>query len=392
MSHKCIACGATFAIPRVDVAVCPSCKTRNPTKHRDEIRDELEVNCAHLAVPSVAAGRAIAYSSAIYRFATHGERMDMGKIESHLAEMHGESAAASRSRLALVSGREYKGLVDERACLSMFVVSGNRAPVAGKAGQPWTYIYVVFRGSRGDAAEHKQNPMGAGWGFTYSSSSVRQDHLLGREALGNLDWRANFDNRQRTPNWAAPPIMVHQGFLEIYSSVQVIVQTELATLMGKHPGAAVIVTGHSLGAAQAVLCAHDLDSRGLCRPFCFPFCTPRVGNMHFAVDFRQRLAMDRGILWGELSNLSFSRAINFVQSNDPVSWGGAKGFKRVMSEKSTKDVADQGGLLAKGLYVARKTKSDTVLFYQTPNVYSVGTGLHRYTKMQHSFLGAALFQ
>src|SRR5262245_41036519 len=108
MSIKCSGCEHKFTHPRVDVAECPRCGTENPTRHRKEVREELERNCKHLDVPNGAVGRAIAYSSAIYRFATHNERMDVSKIESRLASTYGESAAASQTKLSLVSGREYK--------------------------------------------------------------------------------------------------------------------------------------------------------------------------------------------------------------------------------------------------------------------------------------------
>jgi hypothetical protein len=230
--------------------------------------------------------------------------------------------------------------------------------------------------------------MGAGWGFN--------DQV---QALGNLDWRANLSNHQRVPNWAAAPIKVHIGFQDIYGSVQTIVHQELTKLIGQHPTAAVIVTGHSLGAAQAVVCSHDLECRGICKPFCYPFCTPRVGNMHFAVDFRRRLAEDRGLLWGETGGVAYSRSINFCQSDDPVSWGAEAGFLNEMSDESARNYADDGrgmkGVIRKGLYSMRKKTSKVILFYQTPHVYKVGrTWLwqrHQYTAMQKTLIGKSLF-
>jgi hypothetical protein len=373
-----------------DVANCPNCGRDTLTDEAKSIRKTIEQDRKHLAIPGATVGRAIAYSSAIYRNATHAELMDAFKIEKQISTKFGEASAASHTKLALVSGREYQGIVDTRACLSVFVVSGGG----------WTHIYVVFRGSRGDAADRpegaapdrktdtkRSNPEGAGWGQTANGG------------VGNLDWRANFNNRHRVPNWAAAPIMVHEGFLDVYGSVQITVRKEVQRLVGQHANAAVVVTGHSLGAAQAVLCAHDLQASGICEPFCFPFCTPRVGNMHFALDFQQRLGTKPATLPGEAG--TFSRSLNFVEKHDAVSWKGDTAFERPMSDADAEKRADDGagtlGVLRKAIWANSKTKSQTVLFYQTPNVIVSSNAwtmvtAHDYTGMQELRLGKALFK
>jgi triacylglycerol lipase len=50
---------------------------------------------------------------------------------------------------------------------------------------------------------------------------------------------------------------VHQGFKNSYTSVKDPVLAGVKALHSKYPGATVVVTGHSLGAAQAMFAAVD---------------------------------------------------------------------------------------------------------------------------------------
>lgn len=76
---------------------------------------------------------------------------------------------------------------------------------------------------------------------------------------------------------------VHLGFHEAYRSVRVGIAGYVAELLRAHPGSAVAITGHSLGAALAHLALVDLAQAGL--PIAFPtyvFGSPRLGNSEFA--------------------------------------------------------------------------------------------------------------
>ena len=55
-----------------------------------------------------------------------------------------------------------------------------------------------------------------------------------------------------------PNCLVHRGFYLSYLDLQNQVMQGLERLRKNHPNASISVTGHSLGAALAVLCAADL--------------------------------------------------------------------------------------------------------------------------------------
>ncbi len=150
-----------------------------------------------------------------------------------------------------------------------------------------------------------------------------------------------------------------------------------------------ITTGHSLSAGLATVCAHDLECAGICHPVCMPFCSPRVGNLAFVQDFNRRIADDKIVMWCEVDGVQFNRSFVFVQSNDPVSWGGEHGFKHAMSAKSGVTVADSGSIFKQGLYGGvKKHKSDTVIYYHVGNLHRASyLGLHDYNKMEKEILG-----
>lgn len=77
---------------------------------------------------------------------------------------------------------------------------------------------------------------------------------------------------------------VHKGFLESWNSVQASVQNAVQVLLNQHPTARVAVTGHSLGAALAELCAMDLLFAVSSLPLLpvYSFGTPRVGDENYA--------------------------------------------------------------------------------------------------------------
>lgn len=377
MPIKCIVCSTKIYGDggTLDVVKCPVCTSMTPTGHEQRIRQDLERYRNDLSFPRIATGRAIGFASGIYDFSTHNTRIDTSSLERKLTEKYGMSAMSEHTSLNIISGRSAGGVTDTRAGLMIYQASGKNYKVGGKRGQEWKLIYVVFRGSRGDK-QGSDNPMAAGWGVTPTGHAR------------NIDWRSNFNTRQDVPSWRAD-VRVHAGFLEIYNSVRSTVHQTVSNALAKTPYAAVITTGHSLGAGLATLCAHDLDCSGICKPFCLPFCSPRAGDLAFARDFNTRIAEDEGVLWSEIENINFKRAFVFVQSNDPVSWGGEHGFKNAMSAKSGVKVADSGSIATQGLYAAlKKTKSDTVIYYHVRNLHRASYfGMHDYKAMEKVLLG-----
>ncbi|ORZ23139.1 lipase [Absidia repens] len=79
---------------------------------------------------------------------------------------------------------------------------------------------------------------------------------------------------------------VHAGFYDSYVSVQEKVLTTMGQLFTKYPDYKIDITGHSLGAAQAVLGAMDLYQRNShvtpSNTKLYTYGEPRVGNQDFA--------------------------------------------------------------------------------------------------------------
>ncbi|CAM9585180.1 unnamed protein product [Phaeothamnion confervicola] len=63
-----------------------------------------------------------------------------------------------------------------------------------------------------------------------------------------------------------PGCRAHRGFWETYLEVALQIKTAVVAALEAYPGAALAVTGHSLGAALALLCAIDLASTPLLAP------------------------------------------------------------------------------------------------------------------------------
>lgn len=105
--------------------------------------------------------------------------------------------------------------------------------------------------------------------------------------------------------------MVHQGFLASYLSAQEIVRSTVESLRQEHPGAPVIVTGHSLGAALAILCATDLKTRwkGDIQLHLVSFEAPRVGNWQFVQTLVSLFADQRP---------EYTRPLRVTHGCDPV--------------------------------------------------------------------------
>ncbi|KAJ1733632.1 hypothetical protein LPJ61_001466 [Coemansia biformis] len=82
-----------------------------------------------------------------------------------------------------------------------------------------------------------------------------------------------------------PGSMVHHGFLSAYQSVATGVMREIVRLAARHPTYRIVFTGHSLGGAEAVLCAVDTlhrHSELVHRTHIYTYGMPRIGNSDWA--------------------------------------------------------------------------------------------------------------
>jgi len=87
-----------------------------------------------------------------------------------------------------------------------------------------------------------------------------------------------------------PNAQVEDGFYYYYESLKSCIVNELKTLRGKYPTYNVIITGHSLGAAGAAMCAMDLIvNMAYKNVYCYNFGEPRLGNQAYSTAALQYL-------------------------------------------------------------------------------------------------------
>ena len=73
---------------------------------------------------------------------------------------------------------------------------------------------------------------------------------------------------------------IHAGFLDAYDAVR----SQIEAAVGEHPGAPLLVTGHSLGGALAVVATRFLHADSLAA--CYTFGGPRVGDRELSCVFK----------------------------------------------------------------------------------------------------------
>jgi len=112
----------------------------------------------------------------------------------------------------------------------------------------------------------------------------------------------------------------HPGFYNTYQSIA----TEVLIAVQDLPAGKLIITGHSLGAAQAMHSAIHLHTHGLAIDHIYTVGQPRAGNDEFA-NFYDRLGLDH---W------------RVTHHRDPVPhlpWRGLGNYKQVLREAYYKD-------------------------------------------------------
>ncbi|KAK9238604.1 Alpha/Beta hydrolase protein [Lipomyces kononenkoae] len=126
----------------------------------------------------------------------------------------------------------------------------------------------------------------------YIAVDHRPDHkrilLVFRGTNSLTNWFTNLDTIQEPyPSVSSELVtgcsrcMVHRGFLTSYLETRVYTKPILEELKAKYPNYSLLVTGHSLGGAIAILAAADLITDGY-TPEIVTYGQPRVGNQEFA--------------------------------------------------------------------------------------------------------------
>ncbi|KAK9247302.1 Alpha/Beta hydrolase protein [Lipomyces tetrasporus] len=112
--------------------------------------------------------------------------------------------------------------------------------------------------------------------------------LVFRGTSSLTNWFTNLDTIQEPyPYFSSESVTgcsrckVHRGFLRSYLETRANTQPALEELKAKYPDYSLLVTGHSLGGAIAILAAADLITDGY-TPEIVTYGQPRVGNQEFA--------------------------------------------------------------------------------------------------------------
>lgn len=116
----------------------------------------------------------------------------------------------------------------------------------------------------------------------------------------------------------APGTYVHEGFYDAYLQVQTAVVTKLKKLTHDHSDAEVLVTGHSLGGALALLAALDVSYLGL-NPTLYTFGQPRVGDPEFSKHvFKQLAVYERVVHYDDIVPHNPLNALGFLHAGNEV--------------------------------------------------------------------------
>eukprot|EP00238_Polyblepharides_amylifera_P002895 CAMPEP_0196585978 /NCGR_PEP_ID=MMETSP1081-20130531/52768_1 /TAXON_ID=36882 /ORGANISM="Pyramimonas amylifera, Strain CCMP720" /LENGTH=284 /DNA_ID=CAMNT_0041907707 /DNA_START=152 /DNA_END=1006 /DNA_ORIENTATION=+ len=120
-----------------------------------------------------------------------------------------------------------------------------------------------------------------------SESVAPSSHILlafrGTISSSLADWISDFKFQQTAPYIDRPDIKVHSGFYAAYTHM---LQAQVKAILLELPDLPLILTGHSLGASLAVLCAWDLHvyhARKVAAVYTFG--QPRIGNFQFAISY-----------------------------------------------------------------------------------------------------------
>ncbi|ANY75296.1 lipase [Paenibacillus ihbetae] len=118
------------------------------------------------------------------------------------------------------------------------------------------------------------------FGFILESDEELVIAFRGTSSTSN--WIADAIASQKRFSYIKDEVLAHRGFMSIYSSARRQITAALRRLDPEKP---LFLTGHSLGAALATLCAIDVAANTERALFLFTFGSPRVGDHAFSKAF-----------------------------------------------------------------------------------------------------------
>ncbi|TYR79160.1 lipase family protein [Priestia megaterium] len=114
-----------------------------------------------------------------------------------------------------------------------------------------------------------------------------------RGTQSEADWIADARIHQRSYPYTENAGRVHEGFLSIYESCREEIFTTYSTL----PAKPLYITGHSLGAALAILHALDVATNtSFPHITMYNFASPRVGDQQFVQTYTQTVSNSRSFI------------------------------------------------------------------------------------------------
>ncbi|OAB46746.1 lipase family protein [Paenibacillus antarcticus] len=119
--------------------------------------------------------------------------------------------------------------------------------------------------------------------FGFILESSEEIIIAFRGTMSTTNWISNIIASQRNFKYIKEDCLTHRGFTDIYSSTRLEIISALTKLS---PDKTLYITGHSLGAALATLCAIDIAANThYLSPKLFTYASPRVGDPDFTSAF-----------------------------------------------------------------------------------------------------------
>ncbi|WP_150275674.1 lipase family protein [Paenibacillus tepidiphilus] len=140
--------------------------------------------------------------------------------------------------------------------------------------------FVIPRGYTQTATIEAVSIAGVKERFGFILESEEAIIVAFRGTSSATDWFSDMIASQKRFKYIKEDVLTHRGFTDIYSSARPGILSALRELPA---GKSLYVTGHSLGAALATLCAADVAANtGHLPPLLYTYGSPRVGDPDFA--------------------------------------------------------------------------------------------------------------